>query len=216
MTKIFVDLEMNPMTRKERIVSGGFMKREIIEIGAVMLDEKDNEISLFNEYVRPLKNELICDDISRLTGISTKMVIGADTLQDVIERFIQWCGNDYEIYSWSDTDYYQISKEVRFKEIDCHGLDSLVDQANWIDYQIQYMNMFGYKRLMRLRDAIDIAGLDFQGKAHGALADARTTAYLYREAKGARLTGLMSEIKAGHEEFSVSLGSLFDFSQMAG
>lgn len=215
MVKIFIDLEMNPIKR-ERLTSGGYLNNEIIEIGAVMLDENDNEISSFDEYVRPVKNEYIADRIARLTGITTRTVARAATLPEVIEQFIRWSGEDYQVYSWSDSDIQQITKETEAKGLSCERLKNLVDPSNWIDYQIQYMNLFGYERLMSLRDAISIAGLEFQGRAHGALADARNTAHLYRECKNGKLTSLLEEIKTGHEEFTVSLGSLFDFNKLAG
>ena len=218
MRKIFIDLEMNPI-KTVWTTSGRRVKNEIIEIGAVMLDEDDMEISSFDEYVRPVKNEYIVDKISRLTGINTRTVMKADPLPNVLKRFLQWCGDDYVIYSWSESDYIQLSKEVELKNItskDFEGLERLLMPETWKDYQIEYMNHFNFERLMSLKDAINMAGLDFQGRAHGALADARNTSYLYQEAKSSRFSQMMKEIRAGREEFTVSLGALFDFSQLAG
>ena len=52
MKAVFVDFEMNPIKREQRqarrICAG-----EIIEIGAVKLNEQGKEISFYKEYVRP-------------------------------------------------------------------------------------------------------------------------------------------------------------------
>ena len=51
MRSIFVDFEMNPVNmeyEQERLISN----YEIIEIGAVMLDENNHRISEFKQYLK--------------------------------------------------------------------------------------------------------------------------------------------------------------------
>ena len=52
MNKVFIDLEMHPIPQSckdERIIC----TQEIIEIGAVMLNDRNEEISSFCEFVHP-------------------------------------------------------------------------------------------------------------------------------------------------------------------
>lgn len=67
------------------------IKNEIIEIGAVKV--KDGEvIDSFNELVCPKQN--IPQYISMLTGITKKMVSDAPPIENVLPRFLKFCGND--------------------------------------------------------------------------------------------------------------------------
>ena len=52
MKRIFVDLEMNPVPREHR---AGLteLRHEVIEIGAVTLDEANAEAASFKRFVRP-------------------------------------------------------------------------------------------------------------------------------------------------------------------
>lgn len=114
MRDIFVDFEMNSINTKFCAAK----KRcwgEIIEIGAVMLDENLEEIDSFKCYVKPEYNEEIFEKYRVLTGISTNMVAGADTFETAYKSFMQWCGKDYELYAWSDNDKGQIRKEMELK-----------------------------------------------------------------------------------------------------
>ena len=56
-------------------------------------------------------------------GSPLKMLAEASVLADVLTRFIDWCGEDYEIFSWSDSDIWQIMNETRLKNLtDLPGL----------------------------------------------------------------------------------------------
>ena len=82
MHKIFIDLEMHPVARA---YSEPFkmLKKETIEIGAVMLDEQLREIASFKEYVRPSYSDKIYPKYQKLTGITTEMLKSADSFQSV-------------------------------------------------------------------------------------------------------------------------------------
>ena len=98
MNKIFVDLEMHPIPRsfkEERQIC----TQEIIEIGAVKLNEQNKETDSFCEFVHPAYVQKIYAKFQKLTGITTEDVAEASVLADVLTRFIDWCGEDYTIYS---------------------------------------------------------------------------------------------------------------------
>ena len=63
---------------------------EIIEIGAVIL--RGGEVAeTFSEYVDPGRH--IPEKITELTGISDEMVAGAPKIDDVLPRFLEFCGD---------------------------------------------------------------------------------------------------------------------------
>ena len=89
MKHIFVDFEMNPVDKKYGEIRKVCV-REIIEIGAVMLDEEYKEISSFKAYVKPQFNSKVYKKYEELTGISTSMIAGADKFEAVFKRFMDW------------------------------------------------------------------------------------------------------------------------------
>ncbi|MDO5132461.1 MAG: 3'-5' exonuclease [Eubacteriales bacterium] len=210
MYKIFIDLEMHPIPRsleQEREIC----TQEIIEIGAVKLDEQNREVESFCEFVRPAYVTKIYSKFRKLTGITTENILGADPVSDVLPRFIQWCGEDYEIYSWSDSDIWQILNETRLKDIqDLTGLSYMLN--HWHDFQQEFCELLHLQKQMNLGRAVTLAGLDFSGREHDGLADARTTSQLYVESRDSksfdRLRKLVIDAFVGH---SFTMGDMFDF-----
>lgn len=83
MIYIVIDLEMNPLSkefREERRIC----RNEIIQIGAVALDESYQEIGSFKTLVKPQFNEMITRKIEKLTGITTAMVREAPVFEKAI------------------------------------------------------------------------------------------------------------------------------------
>ena len=179
MRRIFVDLEMCPIP-KEFATEKEICKLETIEIGAVVLDEEGNEIASFKEYVKPLYATEIPRNIEKLTGIHYSMVQGAATFQKVLQRFTEWCGDmDYTIFSWSDNDLLQLLQETAWKGIDDTPQLSYM-YHHWKDFQQEYCELFPMDHVMSLEKAVNYCGVEFKGRAHDGLNDARATADLYR------------------------------------
>ena len=108
---ICIDLEMNELTSKERKSVKG-MSGEVIQIGAVMLDENFNCISQFSSLVKPVFSH-IADEITKLTGISDEAVANSDTFSSVFYKLYCWAGKDsVTAFCWSDSDYKQLWNEI--------------------------------------------------------------------------------------------------------
>lgn len=72
---IFIDLEMN--TTDVRLVHKKDLRNEIIEIGAVRMDDAFHPLDRFRIFVRPQYNGVIERKIYKLTGISNGAVSDA-------------------------------------------------------------------------------------------------------------------------------------------
>ena len=212
MRRIFVDLEMHPILK---IYEGpGVWRQETIEIGAVMLDEDLEEIGRFKEYVKPAFSDKVYGRIRKLTGITAEMLADADNFEAVLMRFCEWCGSsDYIIYSWSDSDIWQIIEECRMKGITCN--EKLRYMLNhWKDFQPEFSQMLQMEHVIALDKAVELGGLDFAGRAHDGLTDARNTANLYRQTSDrgseefARLRRNLVEAK---KSCTFTLGEVFNF-----
>ena len=216
MKHIVVDLEMNNIRKKSE--ARRICTMETIEIGAVMLDENLQEIASFRTYVKPEYNDSIVPNISRLTGITDAMVENAPVFKEAFKMFTNWCmgtGDDICIYAWSDADYNQIMKEIRLKQYELTDAEQMLVADKWIDFQKEFDRHIGFERQVSLKLALDMAGIDFFGREHDALDDARNTAELLQIYKDEELfektlRKIADVMKPS--SFGNTLGSVFDFS----
>ena len=77
--------------------------REIVEIGAILVDTKDfSELDSIDLYILPRKNPKLSDYFIKLTGITQKKVDteGLD-FGEALKRFHVWC-HDFPMYSWGN------------------------------------------------------------------------------------------------------------------
>lgn len=188
MKHIVVDLEMNNIRRRSE--ARKICTNEIIEIGASMLDENLWEIGKFQIYVKPEYNDVIVPKISKLTGITNEMVANAPTFSVVFKQFTDWCLNikdDVMIYAWSNTDHSQVMKEIQLKQYKLSEEEHKLMEHGWTDFQNEFDIHLGFERQISLKLALDMAGIDFNGRQHDALDDARNTAKLLRVFKDEEL-----------------------------
>ena len=115
---IVLDLEMNPISKKNEIAYKE-LRQEVIEIGAVKLNEQLEIIDTFDCFVRPKFNYQVTPYITKLTGIKSSLTMNAEYFKTSLNNFEQWIGNgkDTRIYSWSDNDLIQLKTECEFKKI---------------------------------------------------------------------------------------------------
>ena len=175
---IFIDLEMN--TTDTHLVHRKDLKNEVIEIGAVRMDDAFHPLDRFRIFVRPQYNGVIERKIYKLTGISNGAVSDAVSLPEALGALEAWCGSDgCEIYAWSTSDLTQLRKECRFKEIESIFLDEIV---LWHDFQEDFRQLLGEAHIMSLSSALHRAGLEPEGCLHDASWDAYNSARLMETA----------------------------------
>ena len=145
---IFIDLEMN--TTDARLVHKKDLRNEVIEIGAVRMDDTFHPLDRFRIFVRPQYNGVIERKIYKLTGISNGAVSDAVSLPEALDALEAWCGSDgCEIYAWSTSDLCQLRKECGFKGIDSVFLDEMVQ---WHDFQEDFRQMLGEDSVIELTE----------------------------------------------------------------
>lgn len=111
------------------------LKREIIEIGAIKIDEHYEIAGHFRCLVKLQFNLRIVNFISNMTGIYTTDIKNAVSFSEVMEMLENGIGYDGKtrIYSWSDTDLKQMKAECTFK-----GIVLPANMRYWIDFQAIY------------------------------------------------------------------------------
>ena len=172
---VVIDLEMCKVSREQRKTVR--ISHEIIQIGAVLLEESLTVAKRFSCYVQPEYGR-IDPFIENLTGISQEHVDSAPVLSTALHAFFRWLsGEDVTAVSWSMTDKSQFSKELAVKSIQMEQMDRLL--AGWIDCQKIFAQKTSVTRPYSLADALNAADIMDEGRAHDGLADAYNTALLF-------------------------------------
>jgi len=172
---VIIDLEMCNVTRLQRSKEYK-LGSEIIQIGAVSLDDDNVEIDSFVTYVTPEYGRLD-KFITDLTGITEYDLKGAPKLEQAMKAFMEWMPDDAVVVSWSHTDDRHLEKELNAKKIVIEGFDRLLE--TWEDCQATFTEKMNAKNAYNLTEALNIADIYYEDGAHDGLVDARNTALLY-------------------------------------
>lgn len=209
MNKIFIDLEFCGIDRQNEAVRK-ITPFEIIEIGAVKLNDRDEIVDEYDSYIHPVYGS-IEKEISELTHITNEDVAEARPFAEVMEEFLDWIGDEETtVYSWSMSDHAQLEKECRLKSCFDQRVDDLL--THWIDFQKVFGGLIGIEQSIALDKALTGAGLTFDGMQHRANSDAINTAKLYQltqdeEQFQKQLTSIFEWLKPS-PDLTVTMGSL--------
>lgn len=199
---------MNPVSRDFREVRRK-LNEEVIEIGAVRLDENFQQEAEFQCYVKPEYGP-IKKHITSLTGITQAMVADKKPYAECFRAFVDWVGEEEtKIYSWSMSDIKQLRSECRYKLPD-FDLDWL--NSRWVDLQQEFDDRLGLHNSLALKHALGAMDHKFEGTQHTALADAiNTSAILTLMQDDAKFKETMKpvlEILQLKDDLSSSIGDL--------
>lgn len=149
---------------------------ELIEIGAVILDDKHNIEDKFLSYVKPQYSQ-IDEFIHNLTHISNENTDGAPVFEDALKMFLDWLPENAILVSWSDCDKHQFVGEMKAKGILNTKMEGFFE--TWVDCQKLFSEKMDSPKVYNLTEALNIMGIDYEDGAHDALVDAYNTALLF-------------------------------------
>ena len=175
MNYIILDLEWNiPEKSHNRVRTPITLNGEIIQIGAVKLDEDLNEIDEFNLMIKPVFYRKMNKRVEELTSITDAELENGERFEDAANRFREWCGDDSIMLTWGPSD-----KKILIENLIMHDMT-----YDWIPEYFDAQFMFDLQETMEDRDfSLDYAFYYFGligMKAHDALNDARDTAAVIR------------------------------------
>lgn len=172
MNYIIFDLEWNQSsTGLEEVTK--VLPFEIIEIGAVKLNDDREIIGKFTELIKPQ----VYHEMHRVTGklihLQMKQLKKGRSFAEVMEEFRVWCGEDYIFCTWGPMDLTELQRNIRYYE-----LEPLSDgPIKFLDVQKLFSISHEDEKSRRtLEYAIDYLSIEKDIPFHRALSDAYYTA----------------------------------------
>ena len=180
---IVFDLEWN-QSYKGKVGKLPDLPFEIIEVGAVKLNENLEPVSEFSRFVRPSVYKKLDYRVRALTKIQAKQLQSEGrAFATVMREFFQWCGmgtgEEVIFCSWGDTDLLELQRNLHYFRI----RNPFPYPLFYYDVQKLYGRCYpdAEKRVTALSAAVEALGLTEQGAFHRAIEDARYTAGVLAE-----------------------------------
>ena len=176
MNYIVLDLEWNQSAKGKKYTLPG-MPFEIIQMGAVKLDNKFDVIDEFDRLVCPQVYPVLHSVCGEVTGITQEMLADGEHFVDTALDFLEWCGQDYIFCTWGSTDLVELQRNLNHYAIEAEF------PMPFLFYDVQKLYSLCFlngKERPALQTAIEQRGIAEKEQYHMALSDARYTAQLMK------------------------------------
>lgn len=177
MNYIIFDLEWNQSSAAERIDNNGQpLPFEIVEIGAVKLNESRDMVSEFSELIKPQIYHEMHYITSKLIHLQMKQLEKGRPFVEVMEEFLEWCGEDCVFCTWGPLDLLELQRNMEY-----YQMPPLSDRPiKYLDIQKLFSIAYEDKKSRRsLEYAIDMLGIHKDIPFHRAFSDAYYTAQVF-------------------------------------
>ena len=176
MNYIVFDLEFNMFYKfKEGDLANPELKNEIIQIGAVKLNEQLETISSFDLIIKPVIYRRMNPYVRRKTNIDTRRVVQGTPFGKAIESFHAWVGEDSVLCSWGHDDILALRDNCLFFGYDAISFDK------FINIQQIYMKYGSLSKQPSLESAVEVLDIEINTPFHDALSDAAYTVDIFRK-----------------------------------
>ncbi len=172
-----MDLEWNNAYCKKK---KGFIN-EIIEIGAVKLDEELNIVDTFSMFIKAQLGKKLHSRVKELTNITNDDISNGTPFSQTMSQFRKWSsGNDNIFLTWGDTDIRVLIENFRY----FNGISFIPFLSNYVNlqkYAQAFMNISKADQI-GLSAAAEKLGIDVESYSlHRALDDSLLTADLFKK-----------------------------------
>lgn len=168
---IVFDLEWNqsPAGKKG---SEEHLPFEIIEIGAIKLNEKKEAVDHFHRLVKPQVYDRIHYSIHEVIHMDYQDLVYGEPFAAAAEEFLRWCGRegaDWKFFTWGNQDVMELQRNLKYYNL----LALLPGPVFYYDVQKLFALKFEERKSRRsLEYAVDFLKLEKQMDFHRALEDA--------------------------------------------
>ncbi len=169
---VVLDMEWNqPVVASRAKRHPFFLRGEIIQIGAVMLNSRMEIIDDFKMLVSPVYYKRMNSHVTKITGIRTADLKYGMPFEEAVEEFRDWCGGNFVILTWGCDDLPMLKDNIKLHRLSDEWI------PEYYDLQVMYGAQIAHeRRQFSLESAIKTVGEEFYCDAHDALNDAISTA----------------------------------------
>lgn len=146
---------------------------EIIEIGAVKLNENLETISEFHELIKPTVYKHINWRTKKMLHLKSHELDQGKPFKNVCQQFLEWCGDDYIFCTWGSQDITELQRNMLYFK--------LPDLASEPIAYYNLQKIFGIyikdeQQTKNLEAAVDLMQISKDIPFHRAYSDAYYTA----------------------------------------
>lgn len=175
MNYVIFDMEWNQArSKREALERDLSLAGEIIEIGAVKVDEQMHFIDTFRVFVKPKFFPKMNRRVSRLTGITDEDLENALPLPKAIRLFKRFCGRKFAFFTWGNDDIKMLIDNMALYDIDSKWIPESYNLQIMFDMQIANEH-----RQCALSKAMEMVN-ERPFSEHDALNDAENTVLVMR------------------------------------
>ncbi len=175
MCYIVLDMEWNQRIKgKPRVRFPVLLNGEIIQIGAVKLDEKFSVIGTFKIMVSPQYYTQMHEVVSEITKITAEDLRYGFPFKIAFDHFKKWCGDEFILLTWGFDDIKMLRDNMVIHDLDITWIPATYNLQVIFDQQILKEH-----RQISLTAAMNMVN-ESALEAHDALNDAKNTACICR------------------------------------
>lgn len=175
MNYVVFDLEWNQGNQVQQTEHAD-IPFEVIEIGAVKLNDKYVMINEFSRLIKPEVYREMHQYTSKLIHLQMEELERGRPFAEVMKDFLEWCGTEeYLFCSWGSLDLTELQRNMRY-----HNMTPLSDRPiPYLDVQKLFSLVYEDGKSRRsLETAVDMVQLEKDIPFHRAFSDAYYTAKL--------------------------------------
>ncbi len=167
---IVLDLEWNQGSNSTK--SSDKLTFEIIEIGAVKMNEEGVMMGEFSQLIKPQVYRKMHQITSQLIHLQMSQLEQGTSFPEACEKFFKWCGEDVMYCTWGPLDLTELQNNMLY-----HGLDGLAEGPfPFLDVQKLFSIAFeDGKSRKSLEYAVDFLEIEKDIPFHRAFSDAYYT-----------------------------------------
>lgn len=173
MNYIVMDLEWNQASTYADIVKNPvFLTGEIIQIGAVKLNQDFKAIDSFNKRIVPQYYTELHPKVAEITKLSDRDLRKGQAFRVVFDDFCNWCGCDFVFLIWGTEDLHILRKNMELHNIDTGYMPPCFNLQNIFAEQVAHnTKQYALTKALALVNETPL-------EAHDALNDAKSTTLL--------------------------------------
>ena len=149
---------------------------EIIEIGAVRLNDRFELVSKFSRVIKPQVYSRLNRHIVKMLSLKPGELENGDSFENVAGKFLEWCGEDFIFCTWGNQDLTELQRNIAY-----YSMAPLSDKPfRYIDVQKLYSIMIEDMQQYSLETAVDRMKIVKDVQFHRAYSDAYYTSKILK------------------------------------